>query len=75
MTERRVSRFEAQLTEGYAHAHELERTVLRLERECDELLADAARPERLRAALAERRAIESELAALRRRLAEYREVG
>lgn len=75
MTERRVSRFEAQLTRGYARAHELERSVLRLERECDELLERAAQPEQLRATLAERRGIESELAALRRRLAEYRQVG
>jgi hypothetical protein len=66
---------EARLTEGFARVHELERTVLRLQREGDELLARGGDPSEVTAVAAERRAAEMELAALRRRLEQTRETG
>jgi hypothetical protein len=66
---------EARLTEGYAQAHALERAALRIQRQCDELLARDGDPRDLSAALIRRQGIETELAALRRRLAEDRAVG
>jgi hypothetical protein len=64
---------EARLTDGYARVHELERTALRLARECDDLLARGAAPADVSGAMSKRRAVEMELAALRRRLERCRE--
>lgn len=64
---------EARLTEGFARVHELERTVLRLQRESDDLLARGGEPSEVAAVAAERRAAEMELAALRRRLEQDRD--
>lgn len=75
MTGGDVSPREAQLTEGYARVHELELSALRLQRQCDELLARDAEPSEVSASLAERRSVEMELVALRRQLERYRLAG
>jgi hypothetical protein len=68
----READLEARLTEGFARVHELERTVLRLQRESDDLLARGSESSKVIAVAAERRAAEMELAALRRRLEQDR---
>jgi hypothetical protein len=68
----READLEARLTAGFARVHELERTVLRLQRESDDLLARGGEPAEVTAVAAERRAAEMELAALRRRLEQDR---
>jgi hypothetical protein len=66
---------EADLTAGYARVHKLELEALRLQRVGDDLLARGGTPAETRAALAERHAVASELAALRRRLDSHRNAG
>jgi hypothetical protein len=64
----RAPEVEDLLTEGYAHAHLLERRSLRLERRCNALVAEGAPGEELSAILAERHRVERRLLVLRERL-------
>ena len=75
MSRHETSAREAALTAGYARVHQLELEALRLQRVGDDLLARGGTPAETHATLAERRAVASELAALRRRLGSHRSAG